>query len=74
MEGTKQEHRIEDSDGSRSGHFLENIQGTTLQTTGGDDECTEQPDAKVEQRGDRYGIVEPRSYRDVVVNGRTTIL
>ena len=51
VEGTKQEHRIKDLDGSRSGHFLENIQGTTLQATGGDDECTEQPDAKVEQRG-----------------------
>ena len=45
------------------------IQGATLQTTGGDDEWTEQPGAKVEQRGDRNGIVERRSYRDVVVNG-----
>ena len=55
----RQDHRIEDSDGSRGGHFLENIQETTLQITGGDDECTEQPNAKVEQRGDRNGIVEP---------------
>ena len=47
VEGTKQEHRIKDSDGSRGGHFLENIQETTLQATGGDDECTEQPEAKV---------------------------
>ena len=69
VEGTKQEHRIEGSDGSRSGHFLENIQGTTLQTTGGDEECTEQPDAKAEQCGDGNRIVEPRSYWDVVVNG-----
>ena len=47
MEGTKQEHMIdEDSDGSRiSGHFLGNIQGTTLQANDGDDECMEQPDA-----------------------------
>ena len=29
VEGMKQEHRIKDSDGS-SGHFSENIQGTTL--------------------------------------------
>ena len=69
MEGTKQEHRIKDSDGSRSGPFSENIQGTTLQATGGDDTSTEQADAKVEQRGDKNGIVEPRSYPDVLVNG-----
>ena len=65
VEGTKQEHRIKDLDGSRSGPFSENIQGTTLQATGGDDMSTEQADAKVEQCGDRNGIVEPRSYRDV---------
>ena len=69
VEGMKQEYRIEYSGGSRGGHFLENIQDTTLQATGGDDECTEQPDAKVEQCGDRNRIVEPRSYRDVLVNG-----
>ena len=69
MGGTKQEHKIKDSDGSRSGHFSENIQGTTLQATGGDDKSAEQSDAEVEQRGDRNGIVEPRSYRDVLVNG-----
>ena len=68
MGGTKQEHKIKDSDGSRSGHFEMNIQGTTLQATGGD-KSTEQSDAEVEQRGDRNGIVEPRSYRDVLVNG-----
>ena len=59
VEGTKQEYMIEDLVGSRGGHFLENIQNTTLQATGGDDECTEQPDAKVEQCGNRNGIVEP---------------
>ena len=59
MEGKKQEHRIKDSDGSRSGPFLENIQGTTPQATGGDNKSTEQSDTKVEQRGDRNGIVEP---------------
>ena len=69
VERTKQEHRIKDSDGSRSGHFSENIQGTTLQATGVDDKSTEQSDSEVEQCGDRNGIVEPRSYRDVLVNG-----
>ena len=69
VDGTKQEHRIKDSDGSRSGYLSENIQGTTLQATGGDDKSTEQSDAKVEQCGDRNRIVEPRSHRDVLVNG-----
>ena len=59
VDGAKQEHRVKDSDGSRSGHFSENIQGTTLQATGGDDKSTEQSDAKVEQCGDRNRIVEP---------------
>ena len=69
VEGTKHEHRIKDSDGSRSDDFLENIQGTTLQATGGDDKSAEQSDAEEEQRGDRNGVVEPRSYQDVLVNG-----
>ena len=56
-------------DGSRSDYFLENIQGTTLQATGGDNKSTEQSDAMVEQHGDRNRIVEPLSYRDVLVNG-----
>ena len=69
VEGMKQEHRSKDSDGSRSGHFSENIQGTTLQATGGDDKSAEQSDADIEQRGNKNGIVEPRSYQDVLVNG-----
>ena len=69
VEGAKQEHRIKDSDGSRSGRFSDNIQGTTLQTTGDDDKSGEQADAEVEQRGGENGVVEPRSYRDVLVNG-----
>ena len=68
-EGTKHEHRIKDSDGLRSDDFLENIQGTTLQAMGGDDKSAEQSDAKEEQCGDRNGVVEPRSYRDVLANG-----
>ena len=69
VEGAKQEHRIKDSDGSRRGRFSDNIQGTTLQTTGGDDKSGEQADAEVEQRGGENGVVEPRPYRDVLVNG-----
>ena len=46
----------------------------TLQTTGGADECMEQSDAQGVQCGNGCGIVEPRSYRDVLVGGRTAIL
>ena len=52
VEGTKREHRNKDSDGPWDGHFLVNVQETTPQATGGADECTEQRDAKGEQRGD----------------------
>ena len=69
MEGTKHEHRIKDLDGSRSDDFSENIHGTTLQATGGDDKSAEQSDAKEGQCGDRNRVVEPQSYQDVLVNG-----
>ena len=68
VEEMKQEHRVEDSDGSRDGHFQENVQETTLQATGGADECTEQPDVKGVQCGDGSGIVEPLSYQDVLIS------
>ena len=59
VEGTKHNHVIKDSDGSRRDDFSENIQGTTLQATGGDNESAEQYDAKQKQRGDRNEVVEP---------------
>ena len=68
-EGTKQEQRNEVSDGPRNSHFLVNVQETTLQTTGGADECTEQRDVKGVPRGDGCGIVEPQSYGDALVGG-----
>ena len=69
VEGMKYEHKIKDSDGSRSDDFSENIQGTTLQVTGGDDKSAGQSDAEEEQCGDKNGVVEPRSYWDALVNG-----
>ena len=59
VEGMKHDHRIKDSDGSRSDDFSQNIQGTTLQGTGGDDKSTEQSEAKEEQCGNKNGVVEP---------------
>ena len=67
--GTKHKHMIKDSDGSTRDDFLENIQGTTLQATVGDDRSAEQYDAGGKQRGHRNEVVEPQSYRDVLVNG-----
>ena len=69
MGGTKDKHVIKDSDGSTRDDFSENIQGTTLQATVGDDRSAEQYDAGGKQRGNRNEVVEPRSYRDVLVNG-----
>ena len=51
VEGTKHNDVIKDSDGSRRDDFSENIQQTTLQATGGDDESAEQYDAEEKQRG-----------------------
>ena len=67
MEGTEREQNNADSDGRRNGHFLMNVQNTTLQTTGGADECMGQSNADGVQRGNGCEVVEPRSYRDVVV-------
>ena len=69
VERTKHKHVIKDSDGSRRDDFSENIQGTTPQAMGGDDKSAEQYDAGEKQRGDRNEVVEPRSYRDVLMNG-----
>ena len=38
----------------------------------GDDRSTEHCDAGGKQRGNRNEVVEPRSYRDVLVNGEVT--
>ena len=60
------EPTAKDSDGSTKDVTTKNIQGTSLYITnddiGGDD-------AEEERRGERKRGVEPRSYRDVVVNG-----
>ena len=55
----KHKHMIKDSDGSRRDDFSENIQGTTLQAMGGDNESAEQYDAKEKQCGDRNEVVGP---------------
>ena len=56
-------------DGSTKDVSSENIQGTTLHTMGGDERNIEYGDGGGKQRGDKNDVVEPRSYRDVLVDG-----
>ena len=61
------EHVTKDSDGSTRDVAIKNTEGTSLYTTsndiGGDD-------TKGKRRGEVNGYVAPRSYRDVVMNGK----
>ena len=66
---TSHKHVAKDSDGSTKDISLKNIQGTRLNTAGGDESSIEHDDAGRKQRGDKNDVVEPRSYRDVLVNG-----
>ena len=60
------EPTAKDSDGSTKEVTTKNIQGTSLYITNDD---IDGDDAEEERRGKRRRGVEPRSYRDVVVNG-----
>ena len=62
-------HVAKDSDGSTKDVSSENIQGTTLHTMVGDERSIEYSDGGGKQRGDKNDVVEPRSYRDVLVDG-----
>ena len=65
---TSHEHVAKDSDGSTKDVSIKNIQGTTLHTMGGDKGSIDGDDAKERRRGDMSGVVEPGSYRDVLMN------
>ena len=56
-----------DPDGSTWDVATKNIQGTSLYTTSAD---TDDDDTKGKRRGEMNGCVGPRSFRDVVVNGK----
>ena len=60
---------VKDSDASSSDPHIEDIQGMSFNMSGSDDEQLSQPCSRAEQRHDVSREVEPRSYRDVVVNG-----
>ena len=56
---TNHKHGTKDSDGSTKDVSSENIQGTTLHTTDGDERSTEHCDAGGKQCGNRNEVVEP---------------
>ena len=61
-------HVTIDSDGSTRDVAIKNIHGTTLNTTGSDRVSIGGDDIKGKRRGEMNGGVEPRSYRDVLMN------
>ena len=63
------EHVAKDSDGSTKDVSMKNIQGTTPHATSGDEGSVDSDDAERKQRGNKSDVVEPRSYRDVLMNG-----
>ena len=63
-------HVTKDSDGSTREVAIKNIYGTTPHTTSNNGVSIGDNDTKGKRRGEQNGGVEPRSYRDVVVNGK----
>ena len=59
-----------DSDASSSDSHIRETQGTSSSMSGDDDEQSSQPCGRDEQHDSAGREVEPRSYRDVVVNGQ----
>ena len=59
---------VKDSDASSSNPHIEDTQGTSFNMSGSDDKQLSQLCRSAEQHDDVSREVEPRSYRDVVVN------
>ena len=73
-EGTESTQHAKDSDGSSIHPTAKNAQETSVSTNGKGGSRVSQPGKQCEgtgQHDDVAHLVEPRSYRDVVVNGRT---
>ena len=62
-------HVAKDSDGSTDDVSTENIHGTTTQAASGDEGSIGDEVPRKKRRGGRNRVVEPRSYRDVLMNG-----
>ena len=62
-------HATKDPDGSTKDDSSRNIQRTAHPTIVGDEGSIERGDGLDKQCGSNSDVVEPRSYRDVLVNG-----
>ena len=62
-------HATEDPDGSTKGDSSWNIPRTTRSKAVDDEGCKGRGDGHNRQRGNNSVVIEPQSYRDVVVNG-----
>ena len=69
---TNHNHATKDPVCSTKDDSPRNIQRTTRPTIDGDEESMEHGDGPGEQRGNNSNVIEPRSYRDVLVNGGNT--
>ena len=66
---TSHEHVTKDSGGSTEDVSMKNIQGTSTHIMNGDKGSIGSDDAKEKRCGGMSGVVEPRSYLDVLMNG-----
>ena len=68
-EATKSAGHVKDSDGPSGEHPMRSTQGTSSSMCGIGDEQSNQPSGRAEQHDDVVQKVEPRSYRDALLNG-----
>ena len=67
---TSHDHMNKDSDGSTNRDVsTKNMQGTSTQMKSDDEESIGDDNTKEKRRGSMSSVVEPRSYRDVLMNG-----
>ena len=64
---TSPKHMNKDSDGSTRDMSIKNIQGTSTQMKSDDEGSIGDDNTKKRRRGGMSGVIEPRSYRDVVM-------
>ena len=70
MVKSSDEHVTKDSDGSTGSVSIKNIHGTIDQAMSGDDVTTRDDVDGGKRRGHKSTGVEPRSYKDILMNGR----
>ena len=66
---TSHKHMAKDLDGSTNDASIKNIHGTTTHTMGGDEGSIVGDVTRKKRCGDMNSVIEPRSYRDVLMNG-----